>query len=273
MSYATTESKTEWQEWSAAAAGLALEAGGLLKRLLHEPRQMRSKGFRDIVTDGDFAAQQLITNGLRQRFPAHGFWAEEENPDLPTTGPVRWLIDPVDGTTNFSRNIPNFCVSIAATVSECVVAGVIYDPMSDELFCAVRGQGATLNGQPMHVSVTAEVSEATVANDWGRRQITRERSYTAVSRLVHRVRTLRTFGSSALTLAWVAAGRLDAHVAFELGAWDIAAGSLLIQEAGGCITTIENDPLPLAHSTTCYSSNGLLHLPLLAVIQGLDTSP
>lgn len=263
------EVNPEWRQWRAAAEELARGAGALVRRMLAEPRQVQNKGFRDVVTDADFAAQQLITDGIRQRFPQHGFWAEEENPDLPSAGPVRWLIDPVDGTSNYARGIPNFCVSIAVVTEEQVVAGVIYDPMTDELFSALRGQGCTINGQPVTVSAIDDLGDAIVALDWGRRHPVRAASAAALPHIVHRVKTLRAIGSSALTLAWVAAGRIDTHISYELSAWDIAAGTFMIEEAGGCVTTASGAPLVLDLRTTCVSSNGLLHETLLGLIQGV----
>lgn len=266
MTARTTVTPPEWQQWCDAAARQARSAGELLRRMLASPRQIQSKGFRDLVTDADFAAQALITQGLRQEFPHHGFWAEEENSELPTAGPVRWMVDPVDGTSNYSRGIPNFCVSIAAAVDEKVVVGVIYDPMSDELFSAVLGGGCTVNGRPVTVSQTDTLAEAAIAIDYGRRKVVRKRAIAAMLSFVHEVRNIRSIGSAALTLAWVAAGRLDAYLSFELGAWDIAAGTLMIQEAGGQVSTVEEKPLALVASTTCAASNGLLHEPLLSLL-------
>ena len=267
MSQRSASSDPIWKEWRLTAEELARGAGQAVRQLLAQPRRLQSKGFRDIVTDADFAAQGLITNGLRQRYPTHGFWAEEENPDLPANGPVRWLIDPVDGTSNYSRNIPNFCVSIAACVEELTVVGVIYDPMSDELFSAARGQGCTVNGQPCTVSETDEITETFVAFDWGRQRSIRQRIVAAVPQFAHEVRNLRSFGSTALTLAWVASGRLDAHLGLQLGAWDVAAGALLIEEAGGRVTTVDNTPLILMANTSCFSSNGRLHEELLSLLR------
>lgn len=262
-----TDINRAWLQWQDAAATLARAAGALLRNKLVEPRRVQSKGFRDFVTDADFAAQKLITTGIREQFPEHGFIAEEENPDLPSAGPVRWLIDPVDGTSNYSRNIPNFCVSIATTVDDEVVIGVIYDPMHDELFSAVRGQGCRLNGEPAQVSTTTTLADAIIALDLGRSDAIRGQSTTAMLQLVHNVRSIRTIGSAALTLAWVAAGRIDAHLAFQLSPWDIAAGTLLVTEAGGQATNAHHAPLSLNGPTSCATSNGRIHDPLLALIK------
>ena len=123
----------------------AYQTGELIREKWSQPRQIKSKGFRDLVTDTDIAAQNLITDMIRARFPDHGFLTEEDDSDLPTGGPIIWVIDPVDGTTNFSRTLPTFCVSIAAVSNTNEqLAGAVYDPMRDELFSAARNQGAWL---------------------------------------------------------------------------------------------------------------------------------
>jgi myo-inositol-1(or 4)-monophosphatase len=233
---------------------------------MSEPRAITAKGFRDVVTDADVAAQQLITDLIQQHFPGHGFLVEEKDSRLPSAGPVRWIIDPIDGTSNYSRGIPVFCVSVAVAYDEQLVVGVIYDPMRDELFRAVSGQGAQLNGQPMAVSQVAELSEAVVGIDWGRRNEVRRRSMETLEQLAPLARNARSVGSSALALAWVAAGRFDAYINHSLSAWDIAAGALLIQEAGGLISNAFNQPLGLVESTSCVGANALLHEPLLALL-------
>jgi myo-inositol-1(or 4)-monophosphatase len=256
-----------WQAWRTVAEAAALEAGALIRRKLVEPRTVTSKGFRDLVTDADYAAQQHITALIRANFPEHGFLAEEEDAALPVAGSVLWIVDPLDGTSNYSRGIPNFCVSIAVAANAQIVVGVIYDPMHEELFSAVRGQGCTLNGQPMTVSPTADLADAVVSLDWGRRYEVRQAALSALLRFAHHVRSVRAIGSAALTLAWVAAGRLDAYINFNLSAWDIAAGVLLIEEAGGTASDLSGLPLSLAKNTTCLGVNRHLQGDLLALIQ------
>jgi len=254
----------ELQSWQLFAETTARNAGLLLRDKLAEPRQIKSKGFRDLVTDADFAAQTLITDRIRAQFPAHGFLVEEEDSTLPRTGTVRWIIDPLDGTSNYSRSIPVFCVSIAATYQDELVVGVIYDPLRDELFSAARGTGSTINGKAIQVNPNTEMANATLSFDFGRGQDVRNQSLAALGELAHAVRTVRAVGSSALALAWVAAGRLDAYFNYRLSAWDIAAGALLIEEAGGCVTNFADEPVPMVERTSCLGSNGRLHRPLLA---------
>jgi myo-inositol-1(or 4)-monophosphatase len=259
-----------WQTWRTVAETAALEAGALIRHKLAEPRTVASKGFRDLVTDADYAAQQCITELVRARFPDHSFLAEERDATLPRAGSVQWIVDPVDGTSNYSRGIPNFCVSVAVAANAQVIVGVTYDPMREELFSGVRGQGCTLNGQPVTVSPTASLADAIVSLDWGRRYEVRQASLLALLRFAHAVRSIRAIGSAALALAWVAAGRLDAYINFSLSAWDIAAGMLLIEEAGGAASDLGGLPLPLAESTTCLGANRLLQSDLLALIQAQE---
>jgi myo-inositol-1(or 4)-monophosphatase len=256
----------EWTVWCGVAERAAVDAGALIRLKMAEPRAITSKGFRDVVTDADVAAQQIITDRIQRHFPDHGFLAEEKDSRLPAAGPVRWIIDPIDGTSNYSRGIPIFCVSVAVACEEQVVAGVIYDPMREELFRAVRGQGAQLNSQLITVSQVTELSEAVVGIDWGRRNEVRRRSMQTLEKLAPLVRNARSVGSSALALAWVASGRFDAYLNHSLSAWDIAAGALLIQEAGGLVSNTLNQPFGLVENTSCVGANALLHAPLLALL-------
>jgi len=253
-------------EWRAVAESAAVEAGALIRRKLAEPRELTFKGFRDPVTDADVAAQQQITAMIQQRFPDHGFLAEEANSALPTNGPVRWIIDPVDGTGNYSRALPIFCVSIAVVVEDELVIGVIYDPMRGELFSAARGRGCTLNGHPIRVSATATLDDALVSLDWGRQYEVRQAMFVALERFVHGVRSVRAMGSSALALAWVAIGRIDIYVNFHLSPWDFAAGLLLIQEAGGSTSDLAGQPIPLTSHSSTIVANQQLHPAFLALL-------
>lgn len=255
------------QETAERAARLA---GGLLRELVARPRQLSHKGFRDLVTDADIAAQQLITDLIQDRFPDHAFLGEEHNPALPSEGPIVWVIDPVDGTSNYSRQQPNFSVSIAAAVpgearsdrprlaGATIQAGVVYDPMRDELFSAAAGQGCSANGRQVRVSSVKELAPAIVGLDWGHSHENRRTVLAALNRFAHEVHSIRAIGSAALALAWVAAGRLDGYVQFALGPWDAAAGSLLVREAGGTVTTITGRPWTLA-DPGCLASNGRIH--------------
>jgi myo-inositol-1(or 4)-monophosphatase len=250
----------------AVARKTAVSAGDLIHEKWQQPRQTSSKGFRDLVTDADLAAQRLITNQLQQAFPSHGFLPEEENASLPTDGDVIWVIDPVDGTTNYSRQLPVFCVSIAAAVPGIgPVVGVIYDPLRQECFSGMKGKGAWLDGRSLQVSPITELSQAIIGLDWSHNKQRRQSVLDSLLRFAHQVQTVRAFGSAALALAWVAAGRLDGYLNYNLQPWDTAAAGLLIAEAGGRLTHIDGTTSALwaEKNLSMLGSNGRIHQQLL----------
>ena len=252
----------------------ALKSGKLVRQLWDNPRQVSNKGYRDIVTDADLASQNMIVDFISSKFPEHGFLTEEDDPALRREGKVMWIIDPVDGTTNYSRQIPIYCVSIAAvqveeasstkrsildpTTKYKILAGVIYDPARDELFSAADGQGSSLNGAPIHVSTNSTLDLAVVSIDLSRRFEKRQAMLDAINRIAHKVHNLRATGSAALALAWVAAGRLDIYYNFGIGPWDVAAAHVIIYEAGGQISNLYSRPWRLGDKG-CLASNQLLH--------------
>lgn len=253
----------------AVAKEAAVAGGKLGRQMFYQPLQVSKKGFRDLVTDADVAAQQLVTAFIGQRFPEHGFLAEEES-ELPPDGPVMWVIDPIDGTTNYSRSQPIFCVSVAAVGADAKpLAGAIYDPMQDELFSAAAGQGAWLNGRPIHVSTVTTLAEAVVGLDWSRNRRSRRSTADVVTRFADRSFTIRAIGSAALALAWVAAGRFDVYLNYNLYPWDVAAGQLLVEEAGGAITNLQEGNWNCLTPDACslLMSNGHVHQEMLAIIQ------
>lgn len=243
----------------------ARAAGVLLRDTWREPKTVVEKGFRDWVTDVDVAAQEMIVGLIRDRYPAHGFLAEEEMGDLRQHGTVRWIIDPIDGTTNFSRQQPIFSISIAAVAGGETLLGLIFDPLRDEMFTAKANDAARLNGEAIYVSQAAKLEDAIIALDWAHSRQDRQATLDSVQRVGSHVRTIRTFGSAALALAWLAAGRLDGYWSWRLNVWDMAAGAFLIERAGGKCTTITGAPLPGAGSSSCLAGNTLLHRTLMAV--------
>jgi myo-inositol-1(or 4)-monophosphatase len=254
------------------AQSVALSAGELVRQKWSEPREISEKGYRDLVTDADIASQALITGTIRSAFPDHGFLTEEDDPSLPDTGPVIWVIDPIDGTSNYSRQVPTFCVSIGAVIPQKgdesnsrryhPVAGAIYDPMREELFSAAAGEPSTLNGRTIAVSQVSVMSRAIVGMDWSRDHIRRERLLSVLKRVGDQAHTIRATGSASLTLAWIAAGRLDVYFNFGIGPWDVAAAAVIISQAGGNVTSASGNPWKL-HEATCVASNRLLHVPFL----------
>ncbi|MDX1686687.1 MAG: inositol monophosphatase family protein [Candidatus Promineifilaceae bacterium] len=249
------------------AESAAREAGDFLRTEWQEPRHLEKKGFRDWVTDADYASQQIVTDLIQQRHPTHGFQTEEADGELPTTGDVIWLVDPVDGTTNFSRQQPNFTITLAAVADGDVQAGVVYEPMRDEMFSAVSGGGSTLNGEGISVSDRDALERSVVALDWAHAPAQRQRSLDALGRYAHEVRTIRALGSAALALAWVAVGRLDAYLNPGLQPWDLAAGALLVREAGGRISDWNGQAwTPPVFPPAGLATNGRIHDQLLALI-------
>lgn len=249
-------------ELQSVAIQAAMQAGELLRKKWQEPRQISEKGFRDLVTDADHASQALIVGIIQSHFSEHGFLVEEVAAGLPASGPVIWIIDPVDGTTNYSRHMPNFCVSIAAMKGPSpengvpeILVGVIYDPMQDELFQTTAEHGAYLNGTRIHVSSTGDLGRAIIAVDWSHDPEQRQRTLDMIQKVAHHVQTLRAVGSAALTMAWVAAGRLEGYFNLNLKPWDVAAAHLLITEAGGALVNLHGRPWQL-EDAGCFAGNG-----------------
>ncbi|MGB1252749.1 MAG: inositol monophosphatase family protein [Candidatus Promineifilaceae bacterium] len=242
------------------ACEMALAAGKLIGDMAQKPLEVTTKGFRDTVTAADYAAQKLIVDLVRARYPEHGFIGEEEDDSLSDDAEVLWIIDPIDGTSNYARNVPLSTVSIAAAVNGVVVAGAIYDPSRGELFSAELNKGAWLNNTPIQVSPIDDIGNAIVSFDWSRSQANRERMLATLNNLAYEAKTLRSIGSAAIVMGWVAAGRIDVYFNFQLGAWDIAAGALIIAEAGGKVSGLDNSPFDVQDSNTWTAiSNGKLH--------------
>jgi myo-inositol-1(or 4)-monophosphatase len=245
----------------------ALAAGAYLRRQIHRTRQVDYKGVVNLVTDCDRQAQKIIISILRRAFPGHGFLAEENGKQQIGRENYCWLIDPLDGTTNYAHGFPIFCVSIALEKEGELLVGVVYDPMRQELFQAIKGQGAWLNGRRLRVSKTSSLNRSLLAT--GFPYDLRE---SPVNNLVHfenflfRVQAIRRCGAAALDLAYVACGRFDGFWELKLNPWDVAAGSLLVEEAGGRVTDFRGSKLNLA-AGEIVASNGLIHASMLKVLR------
>jgi len=249
------------------AVATARETGELLRKRLPNPHDVRAKGIRDVVTEVDLEAQSLIIQRLGARFPGHAVWAEEgDAAAVGASAPYTWIVDPLDGTNNYSRRHPTFAVSIALALGERVLLGVVFEPLRSFLFHGARGQGAFVNGQPLAVSGVDEWSQALVACDWARDQATRLQVLRMVNLVVPEVHTFRSLGAAALGLCYVAAGWLDVYFSLHLNPWDIAAGALLVEEAGGSVTGPDGEPWPLVKGGF-LASNGRLHEPLVQVAE------
>ena len=246
----------------------ARAAGHILVKRLPDQREVHVKGLRDIVTDADLAAEKVIIQTIHARFPDHALLAEEKG-ESSGVSPYLWVVDPLDGTTNYSRRFPTFSVSIGLVHQGRLTAGVVYDPLHDHLFTAERGRGATLNGAPLHVSRFNDVAHAVIGLDWAHSNKNRHEIVARLGRVAPSCGTLRGIGSAALGLCYVAAGWLDAYFHIGLKPWDMAAGLLLIEEAGGCVTDIEGHPW-CPWDPRVLVSNGTLHQALLELMEGVS---
>ncbi|MGF1506670.1 MAG: inositol monophosphatase family protein [Anaerolineae bacterium] len=249
------------------AQRIAREAGALLLEEYDKPRQINHKGRVDLVTQADGASEQLIVERLQAAFPDHRIVAEEEGEVA--GGDLTWYVDPLDGTTNFAHGFPVFAVSMALVQAGEPVVGVIYDPMRDELFAAERGGGAYLNGKAIFVTGAATLEDALIATGFPYDHLTAEDNNTrALSVFLRRVQGLRRAGAAALDMAYVAAGRLDGYWEMRVKPWDVAAGVVLVREAGGMVSTYEGRRTSLFEGEMrIAASNGRIHEEMLDVLK------
>ncbi|MDE3105147.1 MAG: inositol monophosphatase [Acidobacteriota bacterium] len=269
-----------------AAARIARQAGALLRFYYEKGVEAEYKGDVDLVTEADRASEKLIVEKLKAAFPEHGIFGEEGTRDR-LDGEYRWYVDPLDGTTNFAHGFPSFCVSMglehrpAGTPADSdgrMVAGVVYDPLRDELFTAERGHGAWLNGRPIHVSRTARLQESLTATGFPSHKRHASPNIHFYQQLTLRSHGVRRAGSAALDLSYVACGRLDGFWEFNLNPWDTSAGCLLVEEAGGRLSHFEGGTFTL-DSREVLATNGLIHAEITHVFQemfagrGLDPIP
>jgi myo-inositol-1(or 4)-monophosphatase len=238
-------------------AAIAREAGALLADYHRRGIGFRLKGAFDLVTEADLASEKLITDRLRGCFPGHSIAAEEGGVQLGASD-YCWYVDPLDGTTNFAHGFPAFCVSLGLEKAGKLVAGVIYDPLRDELFTAELGSGAWLNGERIHVSRAARLMDCLVATGFPNRNRHKSINVHFYHQMAMATHGVRRAGSAALDLAYVAAGRLDVFWEFGLNPWDMAAGVLIVTEAGGSRSDMRGEPHDL-HGPHVLTDNGLVH--------------
>jgi myo-inositol-1(or 4)-monophosphatase len=253
------------QNYLEVAVRAARCAGEMQRERLWNDHQIEFKGDFDLVTEVDKKSEELIVGMLRDAFPDHDFLAEE-NDYASTAAGCKWIIDPLDGTTNYAHGFPWFAVSIALEVNGTVQLGVIYHPMLDELYTVVRGKRAFLNGWPLHVSQRAPLKNTLLATgfpyDRGRDT---ENNFDHFMDFQTAVRGVRRAGAAALDLAYVAAGRLDGFWELKLKPWDVAAGMLLVEEAGGKVTNHGGEPYSV-YDHRILASNGLIHDEMVAML-------
>jgi len=247
------------------AVEIAREAGGLLATFFERRVPFELKGENDLVTEADRASERLIVERLRTHFPSHAVVAEEGGGHESASG-YRWYVDPLDGTTNFAHSFPVFNVTLALEAEGQLVAGVIFDPIKNELFTAERGASSYLNNRRIRVSQTRQLTDALVATGFPSRKRHLNINIHFYHQLGVQTHGVRRCGSAAIDLAYVACGRLDAFWEFGLNPWDMAAGLLLIEEAGGKYSGMHGEPLQL-RGPHVVADNGLLHEEMLGVFQ------
>jgi myo-inositol-1(or 4)-monophosphatase len=254
------------REFEGVAHRAATRAGALLRARYGERLATSTKSSAvDLVTEVDHAAERLILGEILQAFPDHGVVAEE-SPARQGPSAYTWYVDPLDGTTNFAHGYPQFAVSIALARGDDLVLGLVHDPMRAETFTAVRGEGARLNGAPIAVSDTGELGRALLATGFPPDRRERAAFYLAFVRVVlERGQCVRRAGSAALDLCYVACGRLDGFWESKLHPWDIAAGRVIVEEAGGRVTDFRGGPHDISGHETA-ASNGRVHPELLAAL-------
>ena len=258
-----------------SACAAAAFAGAEVVREAHEARGARDLGVRfkgpaDLVTEVDRRAEEVVISRLRRDFPEVPILAEERGRVAGTREDRRFLVDPLDGTTNFAHGFPVFSVSVAYEERGETAAGVVVDPLRGETFAAEAGRGATLDGDPISVSSTGELRESLLATGFPYAAEPLERALARFSAMMRSVRSVRRAGSAALDLCWVAAGRLDGFWEESLHAWDTAAGDLIVREAGGRVTDYAGGPFANG-GPNLLATNGAVHDRLLRLLE--ETGP
>jgi myo-inositol-1(or 4)-monophosphatase len=224
---------------------------------------VREKGPSDLVTEADLASQDAVKAIILGAFPRHGFLAEEAGASIASQDDgFRWIVDPLDGTTNYVHGVPNYAVSIALERAGEPLVGTVYDPVADECFSAAAGQGATCNGRPLRVSAAQCLTQALVAVSFSAKVQRGDPEIDDFIEVNLQAQATRRLGSSALNLCYVAAGRFDAYWATTTKTWDIAAGALLVGEAGGVITSFDGGALDLGRPQFIAAATPALHREL-----------
>ena len=250
------------EAYKVLAVQAAAAAGKILMRHLSRDLKVGLKGRFDLVTEVDHLAEEKIVEIIHGRYPKHQIIAEEGH-GKGQNAPLRWLVDPLDGTTNYTHRFPSFCVSIGLEIRGEVVLGVVYDPFHKETFTAEKGRGATLNGRPISVSKTEKLMQSLVMTGFNWESL--QRNFKHFMNFSLRVQGVRRTGSAALDLCYVAMGRLDGYWELNLSSWDMAAGSLIVVEAGGRVTRPNGGPFSI-YKKELLASNGKVHAEMVSVL-------
>ena len=249
-------------EYLQSAEEAARRAGNVL-RAWSTKFTVREKSRSNLVTEADFAAQQAIHDFLKGRYPNHGFHGEEGLNEVRPDSPYRWIIDPLDGTTNYVHGFPYFAVSIGLEHEGQLVAGAIYDPTRDEMFLAARGAGATLNRRPLHKSDISELRQSLVVASLPVAIHADEVAVQRFLKMLPHAQSVQRTGSAALNLAYVAAGRLEGFWSTSLKPWDMAAGVVIVEEAGGRVTQLNGDVFRVEEPSLLASNGSGIHQEMM----------
>jgi myo-inositol-1(or 4)-monophosphatase len=242
-----------------AAEAAARAAGELLRQNFHRPRRVNSSEAHDIKLEIDVQTQDLITRLLLEQFPEHALYGEEGIVGEQSSE-HQWVVDPLDGTVNYFYGVPHFCVSIALRFKGEIIVGVIYDPLRDELWSGQKGDKPRLNGEHFRVSERADLAEAMISVGLAKTGKTIDTNLPLLQEMVHRARKCRVLGSAALDMAYVACGRFDAYIEQGISLWDIAAGWILVETAGGKVDLRPRKDMKDKYSVV--ASNGVIDLKL-----------
>ena len=249
------------------AINTARDAGQLLLEKFGRKIKISMKGDINLVTEADLASEKLIIERIKSYYPKHSILAEESgNAVVYGDGVWKWIIDPLDGTTNFAHGYPCFCVTLALEHEGKIVIGVTFDPTRNELFAAEKGQGATLNNKPIRVSETEKIGDALIVTGFPYDFKQKENFARYLTDFLLSSRGVRRDGSAAIDMAYVACGRFDGFWEEGLNAWDVAAGTLLIEEAGGRVSYYDGSPFSIYKPPIC-ASNNLIHNEMLGILQ------
>jgi len=253
----------------------AARAAGKLLLEMQAGITVREKGPKDLVTEADLAAQEVIRDILLGEFPSHEFVGEEDNlPPMPAHSSgsrCRWIVDPLDGTTNYVHRLQTFAVSIAVECGGVMQAGVVFDPVMDECYTAVAGEGAFLNGERIGTSSCNSLEKCLAAASFSTELNPQSPEIARFVRMLIECRAVRRLGSAALNLCYVAAGRLDAYWATSVKPWDVAAGVLMVQEAGGMVSHIHGDEYLVTDPRFAAASTVELHQAMMPVLNPPET--
>jgi myo-inositol-1(or 4)-monophosphatase len=253
----------------AVAQEAALKAGKILRENIGGTRKIIYKGDINLMTEMDMRSEREIVKTLSEAFPNHGIVAEEET-DIQNDSGFTWIIDPLDGTTNYAHGYPCFSVSIALEQEGVIVAGIVYDPMREELFSAQKGQGAFMNGKKIYVSGIDTLMNSLLATGFPYdRKVSEKNNMNNFHDLLMASQEVRRDGSAALDLCCVASGRFDGFWELKLKPWDIAAGSLIVSEAGGLVTDLSGKQFNL-HAGEILASNGIIHKQMVMKLQDAE---